>query len=101
MTPSIGTTLKINVSADFGAGLKMDDAEFTCTFFTNNRRSVSVRKADMLRIDENNYLAVIDSRELGAGTITMLFDGEVDDGDCPDGKRHEVLRVKTGITIDI
>lgn len=100
MTPSIGTTLKINVSADFGGGLTMDDADFTCEFFTNKRSTVALSKDEMIRIDDNNYLAVIDSTELGAGTITMLFDGTVDDNDCPDGVRREVLRVTTGITIE-
>ena len=61
LTPSVGTKLKLNVHADVGSGLHMSDVEFECMFYTNNasRRSLTVKKSEMAKVDDDNYIAVV------------------------------------------
>ena len=53
----------------------------------------------MIRVDENNYIAVIDSTKIGRGIIKMKLTVEIPDGDIPGGLRKEVYTHDTGIRI--
>lgn len=99
MEPSIGTILKINVSAQWGGGVTMDDVEFYCEFYISSSKIVHVEKSEMLRIDANNYVAIVDTSMLGTGALKVKIDANVPDTDCYGGIRREVVRTECGITI--
>lgn len=101
LTPSVGTKLKLNVHADVGSGLHMSDVEFECMFYTNNasRRSLTVKKSEMAKVDDDNYIAVVDTAVVGAGGYMMKFSAYVPDSDCEGGYRLEVVRLDTGIPV--
>lgn len=94
-----GTMVKINVHFDRIDGLKMDDYDFSCDFYVHSTKKVTVPKDKMVRIDEDNYLAVIDTDITGAGDIMMRATAMIPDGDYPNGLRKEVAGCATGITI--
>lgn len=102
LQPSIGTTLKINVNFEV-ANRTMDDCDFWCTFYIENNgchnKPEEIRKGDMIRVDENNYVAVVDSKKLGVGAVKCKLRVNVPDADCPNGYRTEVVRLSTGVTI--
>ena len=69
MQTDLGTIYKLNVHIG-GLPGTMDEVDFRCKFWTY-RKELTVEKKDMIRIDENNYMAVIDSYLLGRGTIKV------------------------------
>ena len=69
MQTDLGTTYKLNINIE-GLPGTMDDVDFRCKFWTY-RKELTMDKKDMIRINENNYMAVIDSSLLGRGTIKV------------------------------
>ena len=97
METDLGTTYKLNIHID-GLPGTMDDVEFSCRFWTW-RDSITIQKEEMIRLDADNYLAVIDSKLIGRGTIKVQTTVSVPDGDCPGGLRTEIYTEETGIKI--
>ena len=98
MDTDLGTIYKIAISISSLAPETMDSVDFSCRFWTF-RESVTLEKADMIRLDADNYVAVIDSKLLGRGTIKVQTTVQVPDGDCAGGFRTEVYTEDTGIKI--
>ena len=96
---SIGTELKINIHVEPIGGLSMDDYDFQADFYVYRNRKVSVRKEEMIRVDENDYIAIVDTERTGMGKIRMRLTAYVPDEDLPDGLRTEIATVDTDITI--
>lgn len=85
--------LKINVHAEPISGLHLSDYNFECLFYVHPNRVVSIPKADMTQVDEDNYTALITTeigRKLGIGHIKMQMVAYIPDGDFPDELRTEV-----------
>lgn len=94
----IGTDLKIKVNVSPIGTVHLEDCDFTCTFFVNDKK-VTKTKAQMVRLDRDNYLALVDSTSLGIGTVKMTIKLEVPDTDFPDQTRTEIDTICTGIEI--
>ena len=85
--------LKINVHAEPMSGLHLSDYDFECLFYVHPNRVVSIPKADMTQVDEDNYTVLITTemgRKLGIGYVKMQVVAYIPDGDFPDGLRTEV-----------
>lgn len=95
LPPSLGTELKLNITAELGNGLHLSDVDFTATFYSSLRRSEVFAKEDMVKVDDDNYIAVIDTAKLGTGEYMMKLVAEIPDADCEDGFRTEVVKVPT------
>lgn len=98
---SVGTDYKLNVHIEPIQGLTMDNMDFNCLFFTSSEtKSVKIKKEDMVRIDENNYLAVVCSEKTGPGKLYLRMTVFIPDNNGPhNGKRKEVIVIDTGETI--
>lgn len=94
-----GSEIKLNVNLNPIGDFTMDDYKFECEFYCYTSRKVTITKAEMLRQDENNYLAVLDSKNLGSGSLKCKITANIPDTDCEDGLRTEVLVVNTGLQI--
>lgn len=99
MAADIGTYLKINVHIDELDGIKMSDMDFTCDFFVHTGRFQTISKEDMLKADDENYVALVDSAQIGKGIVRCKVTAYVPDGDFVDGVRKEVCTVSTDIII--
>lgn len=95
----IGTELKINIGIEPIDGYTMDDYDFNAEFFVYRNKTVSVSKNDMVRVDENNYIALLDSNDVGSGRLMVVVTAYIPDSDFQDGLRTEVSRGDTGIII--
>lgn len=85
--------LKINVHAEPMSGLHLSDYDFECLFYVHPNRVVSIPKADMTQVDDDNYTALITTeigRKLGIGHIKMQMVAYIPDGDFDDELRTEV-----------
>lgn len=102
LDPSLGTTLKIHVTAGLGNNYTLDDVDFSCKFFTNyNNKGIVIDKGDakMLPLGDGTYLAVVPSREVGTGVYMMRLTAFVPDMDVEGGLREEVVTISTGVPV--
>ncbi len=94
---NVGTELKINVHVEPIDGFHMSDYDFTCRFYIYANRYVELGKSEMIRVDDDNYIACIDSGKLSAGLIMLRITAQIPDSDFPDGIRTEIETVSTGV----
>jgi hypothetical protein len=99
LPPSLGTELKLNVNADLGNGLHLSDVDFTARFYSSFGKSITIDKKDMKKLDDDNYIAVVDSKKVGTGEYWMRLSVQLPDADCEDGYRSEVVTVPTGVKL--
>lgn len=94
-----GTEFKINVHIDPLDGYHMSDYNFECEFFCKQSNPIVLKKEDLKKVDDDNYIAILDSVKLGIGSIRCKITADIPDADFPDGTRKEVKIVSTGIVI--
>lgn len=95
-----GSELKLNINIEPFGGVTMDDYDFNCDIYCNKSENViHYKKSELVRVDENNYIALVDSTILGVGTIKCKVTAYVPDNDFDDGLRTEVIAINTGIKI--
>ena len=94
-----GTEIKLNVHIDPLGNLHMDDYYFECKFYIFPKKFIIVKKADMVKVDADNYLAMVDTTDLGIGKLHMMVTAEIPDSDFGDGTRREIACVNTEIEI--
>lgn len=62
-------------------------------------KTISCKKDELIRIDQDNYIILIDTVALGVGTIRAKIIAEIPDSDFGDRVRTEVKIINTGISI--
>lgn len=102
MPPSLGTVLKLAVTAELGNDMHLKDVDFRCTFYSTGitSRRLKVAKEEMLEIDDDTYLAVVDTAQVGTGQYWVRLEADVPDSDVPGtGLRTEVVTFPTYINV--
>lgn len=95
----IGTELKLNVNIEPISGLSMDDYDWFVEVYCSTKRISKINKQESIRIDENNYIVLVDTEELGAGLLKCKVTAYIPDYDFPDELRTEVTFVDMGVRI--
>lgn len=98
-SPFIGTELKLNINIKPIGSITMDDYDFYVEIYCHTKKVIVIQKKDAIRVDENNYIVLVNSSEIGAGEVKCKVTAYIPDGDFNDGLRTEVVEVITGITI--
>lgn len=98
-TRILGTEIKLNIHIDPINDLHMSEYDFECKFFVFAKKSVTIKKEDMVQVDEDNYIAIIDTLPIGVGRLHLTLTAYIPDNDFPDKPRKEVSCVDTGIEI--
>lgn len=101
LPPSLGTELKLNVNAELGNNLHLADVDFVAVFYTamGIGKSITIAKSAMIKVDDDNYIAIVDTTKVGSGEYWMKLSAELPDADFEDGYRTEVVKVSTGIKV--
>lgn len=94
-----GTQLKLNIHIDPLGTLHMDDYDFECTFFVFQKKSITITKEEMVKLDSDNYLVMVDTTTLGLGNLHITITANVPDDDFEGRLRKEVICVPTNINI--
>jgi hypothetical protein len=97
---SIGTEYKINVGMRPVGDIHLENCDFYAEFYTFPLKKVRIAKVDMMRVNADNYLAVVDSAKTGAGELHARVVVYLPDADMPDGKRTEVVNLDTDIVVE-
>ena len=94
-----GTDIKLNIHIDPLGTLHMDDYEFECKFFVFQKKAIIVSKDQMVKLDSDNYLAIVDTSTLGVGNLHITLIAYIPDYDFEGTTRKEVVCVPTDINI--
>lgn len=100
---SEGTDLKINVHIEPISGLTMSQYDFECLFYTSSLiKSIRIKKENMIKVDNQNYIAVVDSGKTGHGRLNMKITAYIPDDSIyyRSGTRKEVKLIENITTID-
>lgn len=82
-----GTQFVINVNMTPMDGVHMADVEFKAKFYVCKNKVLELDKADMVKVDEDNYLAFVDSAKVGKGQIMYRLFVTVPDENWEGGYR--------------
>ena len=95
----LGSELKLNVSISPIGDITMDDYDFTVETYCSIQKVVSIPKAETIRVDEENYVVLVDTNEIGVGRIKLKVTALIPDADFPDSLRTEVVIIDTGLDV--
>ena len=95
----LGTEIKLNISIPPLGDVTMDDYDFSLEVYCSQKRVVTISKKDLIRMDSENYVALIDTSELGAGDIKCKVIAYIPDWDFPDKTRTEISVYETDIQV--
>ena len=96
----IGTELKLNLYFEPLGNTKMRDYNFKVeAYCTTPEEGITLNKEDVKIIDDNNCNILIDTMEVGIGTLKIKVTAYIPDVDFKDKIRTEVVCVNTGIKI--
>lgn len=96
----LGSELKLNMYIEPINGRTMDQYNFECEFYCHPNKRVKKVKEQMQKVDSNNYVAVVDTKELGIGNLFCKVTAYLPDTyGGPDGVRSEVSLVDLGVCI--
>lgn len=83
-----GTQFSIRIGMDPIDGNHMADVDFKAMFYVKERTFVEIDKSEMIKVDEDNYLALVDSAKTGKGQIKYRLFVDVPDTNWPSEFRH-------------
>lgn len=94
---------KLNVHVDPIAGYHMDELNIKCVLFVYPNKAVEVRKEEMVKADEDNYIIPLTAelvKRVGRGQLKVRVIAEIPDSDFPDGFRTEISEICTNVIIN-
>lgn len=97
--PIIGTEFKVLVEIEPVDEVHMADMEFTCLFYTRIDYPLTVTKEQMIKVNDDSYIALVDTTGMSPGTLRNRMTVDIPDKDFADGYRREVVDVEAGTKI--
>lgn len=96
VTPIVGTGVKLNIHFEPFGEYHMADLDFSCLFFVSSKeKGIVIDKAEMEAVDNDNYVAMLDTTNMGVGAIRVLITALVPDDAFEGGYRTEIAEVLT------
>lgn len=101
MASVLGTAIKFNVGMTPIDGFHLANVDFVIEVFSSNGgKKIAIPKTETLRVDDDNYLVMVDSKEVGSGDYYLTLWVDIPDTDFPSGIRKEGKTIKTNVTIE-
>lgn len=97
--PITGTEFKMLVRIEPIGGIHMKDMRVNCVFYTRMDAPFAVSKDEMIYVDDDSYIALVDTSGMSSGVLRNRITCEVPDLDFNDGYRTEITDVETGVTL--
>lgn len=95
----LGTELKLNVNIDPIGSVSMSEYDFTIEVYCSPKKNIAVTKEQAIKINEHNYVVLVDTNIVGAGDLKCKITAHIPDSDFSDGIRTEVAFIDTKIKI--
>lgn len=101
-TVTLGSDVKIAFTADLPDDLLLKYIDFTVKVvnMSEKDKAIDYQKADCIMTDEGaSYVVLVDSEELGIGTLMLRLTVYIPDTDYQSGTRKEVIKINPHIRI--
>ena len=101
-TVTLGSDVKIEFTAELPDDLTLSDVDFSGKVLNADMKdeSVDFTKADCIELEGGeNYVVMVDSDDLGIGTLMLKLTVMIPDTDYQSGTRKEVIRINPHINI--
>lgn len=96
----LGTELKLNIAIEPIGEIHASSYDFNVDFYCSTRRVKTITKEELLPIDDDNFIARLDTNEVGAGGLKCRITAYIPDEDfTDDGLRTEVIEIATDYDI--
>lgn len=96
-----GTEFKLNINMTPMEGHSLSSVEWEAMVFTEaGFKTITIKKSDAAKVDDDNYIIKVDSSVCGAGRYYVTLTAYIPDSDFIDGFRTEKRTMFTGVTID-
>ena len=96
----IPTELKLNIEIKPMGEIHASSYDFKVEFYCSTKRVKTITKEELLPIDDDNFIALLDTSEVGAGELKCKITAYIPDEDfTDDGLRTEVLEILTNYDI--
>ena len=101
MIYTLGSQLKILIEAELPDGLQMLDVDFEVVVYNDDAKDKTkvYAKTDCILTDEDNYVVLVNSDELGVGTYMVKATFQIPDSDFTTGYRKEVVRINPNVKV--
>jgi hypothetical protein len=96
---SLGSQIVLNVCIEPIDGVTAKDYDFKVLVYCTPKRPVVNSKEELFTVDDNNYLMLVDTEDIGIGVITCKVEAMLPDGRFPNGVRREIKVINTGLNI--
>ena len=94
-----GTTFKLNLHMEPMDGHHLSDISFFVDVYVGAGK-LTITKEQARRVDQDNYIIVVDSTELtDVGACMLTLTAYIPDTDCSGGVRKEIAKIPTGVRI--
>ena len=93
-----GTEFKLNINIEPLDDITMDDYDFKVELSTM-QKSLKYDKSQLIRQDKNNYTVLVNTEEIGLGSLRCKVTANIPDTDFEDGFRTEVVIINPEIHI--
>jgi hypothetical protein len=101
-TVTLGSDVKIEFTAELPDDLTLSDVDFSGKVLNADMKdeSVDFNKADCIELEcGKNYVVMVDSDDLGIGTLMLRLTVFIPDTDYQSGTRKEVIKINPHIRI--
>ena len=100
-TVTLGSDAKISFTADLPDGLLLKDIGFTLKVINaDTNHQADYTKDDCIMVgDGADYVVLLDTEEMGVGTLMLRLTVHIPDSDYPSGTRKEVINIDPRIRI--
>ena len=101
-TVTLGSDVKIEFTAELPDDLTLSDVDFSGKVLNVDQKDVDVdfNKADCIELEDGaNYVVMVDSDDLGIGTLMMKLTVHIPDTDYLSGTRKQVVNINPHIKI--
>lgn len=101
-TVTLGSDVKIEFTADLPDSLKLSDVEFTGKVINADDKDMAYNftKADCIELEGGeSYVVLVDTTQLGIGTLLQKLIVQIPDTDYPSGYRKQVVNIDPHIQV--
>lgn len=95
----LGSQIVLNVYIEPIDGVTAKNYDFDVSVYCTPKRAVVNSKEELFTVDDNNYLVLVDTEDIGIGLITCKVEAMLPDERFPNGVRREIKVINTGLNI--
>lgn len=96
-----GSQVKVLVTAELDEGWHLSDVDFSVSIYNEDdpEKAHLFTKSNCIKVNDDNYVVLVDTTELGIGTYAGRLMVFIPDTDYPGGTRTEITHLDTDVRV--